>query len=99
MNKIKKYGADEHHMFITYVQQMRSISEMACPVWKGALTQLEIITPERVQRTAQAVIGGVNQTTYQDALEHFKISSQKDRKEALCLKFAIKACKKPGFSK
>ena len=99
LRNLKKYGANEDHLFETYIQQIRSISEMACPVWNGALTQLEIISLERVQRTALAIIRGVNHTNYHDALEHFRISPLSDRREALCLKFAMKAYKNPRFSK
>ena len=53
LRNLKKYGAEEHHMFETYTQQIRSISEMACPVWNGALTQMEALALERVQKTAR----------------------------------------------
>ena len=85
-------------MFETYTQQIRSISEMACPVWNGALTQMEALALERVQKTALAIIRGVNHTTYEDALAYFNIQTLKERREALCLKFAIKAYKNPKFS-
>ena len=85
-------------MFETYTQQIRSISEMACPVWNGALTQIEALALERVQITALAILRGVNHTIYEDALGYFNISSLKERREALCLKFAIKAYKNPKLS-
>ena len=96
---MKKHGANEQQMLETYIQQIRSISELSCPVWNGALTQIEVISLERVPKTALAVIRGANHTSYADALEHFKLSSLKERREALCLKFAIKAYKNPKFSK
>ena len=98
LKNFKKYGADEHHLFETYIQQIRSISEMACPVWNGALTQIEALSLERVQKTALAIIRGVNHTSYEDALGYFNISTLKERREALCLKFAIKAYKNTKFS-
>ena len=99
LRNLKKHGANEQQMFETYIQQIRSISEMSCPVWNGALTQIEVITLERVEKTALAIIRGVNHTSYGDALQHFNISPLKERREALCLKFAIKVFKNPKFSK
>ena len=90
---------EEHHMFETYIQQIRSIAEMSCPVWNGAFTQVEASSLERVQRTALAIIRGENHTIYEDALGYFNISPLKKRRETLCLKFAIKAYKNPKFSK
>ena len=71
---------------------------MACPVWNGALTQIEALSLERVQKTALAIIRGVNHTSYEDALGYFNMSSLKKRRETFCLKFAIKAYKNPKLS-
>ena len=81
------------------VQQIRSISEMACPVWNSAITQVEVSGLERVKKTALAIISGVNHTNHKEALEYFKIYSLKARREALCLKFAIRAYRNPKFTK
>ena len=75
LRNLKKYAANEKQMFVTYIQQIRSISEMSCPVWNGAITHVEVSCLERVQKTALAIIRGVNQTNYEDALEYFKIYS------------------------
>ena len=99
LRNLKKYGAEEHHMLETYIQQIRSIVEMSCPVWNGAITQVEASSLERVQRTALAIIRGDTHTTYEEALGHFNISTLQKRRETLCLKFALKAYKNPKFSK
>ena len=98
IRNLKKYGANNKVLLEAYVQQIRSITEMACPVWNGALTQQEERAIERIQRTALAVIRGEEHTTYSEALEYFEMDTLKDRREALCLKFAIKAQKNPKFS-
>ena len=89
LRNLKKYGAEEHHMFETYIKQIRSIVEMSCPVWNGAITQVEASSLERVQRTALAIIRGENHTTYRDALGYFNISSLKKRRQTSCFKFVI----------
>ena len=63
---------------------------MAFPVWNAGITQQESRSLERIQKTALAVIRGESHTGYQDALIHFGIETLKERRERLCLKFAIK---------
>ena len=56
LRNLKKFGASEEQIFEVYLQQIRSVSEMVCPVWNSGLTQHEVRSLERVQRTAVAVI-------------------------------------------
>ena len=98
IRNLKKYGADEKLLIEAYTQQIRSITEMACPVWNGALTQQDERAMERIQRTALAIIRGEGHTTYKEALEYYKMDTLKTRRESLSLKFAIKAQKNPKFS-
>ena len=55
--------------------------------WRAQFTQVEVSCLERVQKTELAIIRGVHQTNYEDALEYFKIDSLKSRREARCLNF------------
>ena len=98
LRNLRNFGAEEEHLLEVYYQQIRSIVEMACPVWNPGLTQQEIRKIERVQRTAMAIIRSEHHTTYQEALDHFKIGSLQARRETLCLNFAIKAFKHPKFT-
>ena len=82
----------------TYIQQIRSIAEMACPVWNSGLTQQEQRGLERIQRTAFAIIRGVQHTDYKEALEHFGMKTLMERREAPCLRFALKAYRNPKFT-
>ena len=75
LRNLKRYGAEENLLLEAYTQQIRSITEMACPVWNGALTQQEERALERIQRTALAVIRGDKHTTYREALEYFEIDT------------------------
>ena len=98
LRNLKKFGADEEHLLEVYYQQIRNTVEMACPVWSSGLSQQEVRTIERVQRTAMAIIRAENHTTYKEALAHFKIETLEARRETLCLKFAIKAFKNQKFT-
>ena len=79
IRNLKKFGADENDLLEVYIQQIRSITEMACPVWNAGLTQQEERALERVQRTAMAVIRGDSHTSYREALEYFEIGTLKTR--------------------
>jgi hypothetical protein len=97
LRNLGKYGANQDHMLEVYIQQIRSVTEMACPVWNSGLTHHDKMTLERVQKTALAIIRGDAYTTYSEALQHFEVKSLAERREALCLKFALKAYKHPKF--
>ena len=96
---LKRYGAEEQELLDTYIQQIRSIAEMACPVWNAGLTHQEERGLERIQRTALAIIRGEKHTTYQEALDHFWIEKLSVRRALLCFKLAVNAYKNPKFSK
>ena len=98
LRNLKKFGAGEEELLEVYYQQIRNTVEMACPVWNPGLSQQEIRSIERVQRTAMAVIRAQNHTTYREALSHFNIETLEARREALCLKFSVKAFKHPKFT-
>ena len=42
LRNLKKFGADETNLLEVYFQQVRSITEMACPVWNAGLSQQEV---------------------------------------------------------
>ena len=98
LRNLKRYGVEEQQLVDTYIQQIRSIAEMACPVWNAWLTQQEQRGLERIQRTAFAIIRGIQRTDYKEALEHFGMQTLRVRREALCLKFAQKAYRNPKFT-
>ena len=98
LRNLKKFGASEEQMLEVYLQQIRSVAEMACPVWNSGLTQYESRSLERVQRTAVAIMRGESHTNYQAALEYFQLKTLEERREDICLKFAIKAYGHPKFS-
>ena len=98
LRNLKRYGAEEQQLIDTYIQQIRSIAEMACPVWNAGLTQQEERGLERIQKTAFAIIRGDEHTNYKEALEHFGMETLSARREILCLRFALKAYRNPKFT-
>ena len=95
---LKRNGADQEQLTKTYFQQIRSIAEMACPVWNAGVTIQEIMLIERIQKTALAIILGGRYRTYKEALTLLKMDTLETRRTKLCIKFALKAVKNPKFS-
>ena len=50
--RLKKLGASQEDLLDVYCKQIRSILEIAVPVWNGSLTGELIIELERVQKTS-----------------------------------------------
>ena len=98
LRNLKRHGANEDQLLRTYYQQIRSIAEMACPVWNGGITLHDKMALERIQKTALAIIMGSKYTSYSEALSYFEIETLETRREALCLNFAVKAYKSQKFS-
>ena len=98
LRNLRKFGADETNLLEVYFQQIRSITEMACPVWNAGLSQQEVRALERLQKVALAIIRGDKYTSYQEALAFFKLDTLETRRTHLCLQFAIKAFKNPKFN-
>ena len=98
LRNLKMYGADDQTILEAYGQQKRNITEIACPVWNGVITQEEVRAIERIQKTALAIIRAEMDTTYKEALEYFEIDTLEERRKQLFIRFAIKAQKNPKFS-
>ena len=99
LRNLKRFEAEEQELLDTYIQEIRSITEMACPAWNAGLTQQEQRGLERIQRTALAIIRGDKHTSYQEVLDSFVMDNLKARRETLCLKFALKTYRNPKFTK
>ena len=88
-----------YKMFDVYCKEVRSILELAVPVWHSGLTVKQSNDVERIQKVAFKVILQDNYSTYKEACETFETPTLEQRREILCLKFARKNMKsdKPLF--
>ena len=80
LRRLKGLGASVKELMDVYYKQVRSVLEMAVPVWQPALTQYEARQIERVQRCALYIILGEQFTGYSDALELLECSKLNDRR-------------------
>ena len=97
IRRLKGLGASVAEMLDVYQKQVRSVLELAVPVWQPALTQQERREIERVQRCAFYVILGDAYNGYEQALDLLECDNLDDRREKLCKLFAKKAWKNPKY--
>ena len=69
LRQLKGLGASISEMLDVYEKQVRSVLELAVPVWQPALTQQEKSQIERVQRCALYIILGNEYPSYYHVLE------------------------------
>ena len=98
IRRLKGLGADKKELLDVYIKQVRSVLELAVPVWHPAITQQEIKQIERIQKCALYIILGSDYTGYNDALQLLAIDSLHNRRSKICEKFAIKCFKSPRYS-
>ena len=97
LRRLKGLGASEAEMIDVYHKQVRSVLELAVPVWQPALTQQEVKQIERVQRCAMYIILGDNYVSYDNALDILECENLDDRRVKLCENFAKKSLKNSRY--
>ena len=98
IRRLKNLGATDQELLDVYFKQVRSVLELAVPVWQPGLTQQEVRQIERVQKCALHIIMGDTYIDYENALETLNCETLNTRRVKLCEKFAKKAASNPRFS-
>ena len=78
---------------IVYTKEVRSILELALPVWHSGLTRVQTKDIERIQRISFRLILGPAYENYKQACEYLGTQTLEERRVKLCLKFARKNLK------
>ena len=94
IRRLRKLGLDDNFQYDVYIKEIRSVLEYCVPVWNGNLTETNSYKIEQVQKRVFKIILNQKYTTYEEACNKFNTCSLKERREALCLKFARKEVKK-----
>ena len=87
LRRMLKYGLDDAHLFDVYVKEIRSILELAVPVWHSGLTNQQTADIERIQKMAFRIILQENYQSYQSACTLFSAQTLHERRIKLCSKF------------
>ena len=91
-------GVSRERLTDVYIKQVRSILEVAVPVWNPGITMTEKNNIERVQKAALHIILGQEYQGYSGALQKCNLEKLADRRVKLCKTFATKTAKNPKFN-
>ena len=87
LKQFKISEADLVEMFSIFI---RSRLEYCVPVWNASLTNENKEDIERIQKTALKIILGESYEEYETALDQCKLKTLDQKREDLCLMFALK---------
>ena len=93
IRRMLQYNLNIETMFDVYIKEVRSILELAVPVWHSGLTRRQSSDIERIQKIAFKIILGVEYKNYDQACKMLSTQTLEDRRTKLCLKFARKNLK------
>ena len=79
LRRLNKFNIDSNSLIDVYMREIRSLVEMAAPVWHSGLTKKQEAQIERVQKTALFLILGSKYTSYKDACSYCGLDSLKQR--------------------
>ena len=88
-----KVKLDLDHAFDVYMKEVRSMLELAVPVWQSGLTKLQSGQIERIPKVAFEIMLGEHYTSYDCACSIFRVKTLEERHESLCLNLARKDLK------
>ena len=98
LRTLKRFNLPLCDLITIYTGYVRPILEYCAPVFHSSLTKKQTNDIERIQKRACKIILGFNYSTYENALVTCNITSLKERREKLCLDFALNLEKHPIFS-
>ena len=91
LRKVASFGTSIEELKNIYFLFVRSQLEHSATVWHSSLTEENRNNLERVQKSAVKIILGEKYKHYQQALEYLDIETLDERRNSLCLKFAVKS--------
>ena len=94
LRRLKSFHLDPYQIFDVYCKEVRSLLEMAVPVWHSSLTKYQSKQIENIQKTAFKIILGQNFINYEVACTLLNTEPLELRRYQLCVKFSKKDIKK-----
>ena len=99
LHKTSKFTKNKQDLKKIYLLQIRSKLEQPAVLWHSSITKKCEQNLERVQKSGLGIILGESYVSYDNALKAMEPQSLKERREALCLKFAKKCLEVPKLQK
>ena len=93
LRRLVKLNLNQDILFDVYAKEVRSILELAVPVWHPSLTKKQSLDIERIQKISFKLILGDNYDNYYQACKTLGTQTLEERRIKLCLKFAYKNAK------
>ena len=93
LHRLNKLGLSSDKLFDVYVKEIRSLLELAVPVWHSGLTKVQSADIERIQKIAFKLILKKNYLSYDLACKYFSTQTLHQRRIKLCKTFAEKNLK------
>ena len=90
LRRIDKLELSEDKLFDVYSKEIRSILELAVPVWHSGLTKTQSNDIERIQKLAFKLILKSNYLDYKTACKRLSTKTLQERRVQLCRNFARK---------
>eukprot|EP00057_Strongylocentrotus_purpuratus_P013375 XP_011667849.1 PREDICTED: uncharacterized protein LOC105439971 [Strongylocentrotus purpuratus] len=88
LTKLRRNGVTTKDLATIYMLYNRPVLEFAAPVWTSGITNNHSVSIERVQRRALRIITYPDSRTYDELQSHLGVSSLKERRTSLSLRFA-----------
>ena len=95
LRKVASFTTNIEDLKNIYILFIRSLLEQSATVWHSSLSEENKSDLERVQKTAFKIILGKRYKTYKQAQNILELETLNDRRETLCLNFALKSSKNP----
>ena len=93
LRRMLSLDLDIYKMYDVYTKEVRSMVELAVPVWHPGITKNQSEDIERIQKVSFKIILRNQYSTYQQACIIFSAQTLHFRREKLCLNFAQKNLK------
>ena len=90
LRRLVKLGMDVKTLFDVYTKELRSILELAVPVWHSSLTKNQSKDIERIQKISFKILLGTEYENYDQACKMLATQTLENRRTKLCLKFSRK---------
>ena len=93
LRRVSSFNPPLEDLKVIYFLFVRSILEQSATVWHSSLTQENSDDIERVQKSVVKIMFGNKYIGYKKSLKKLEMDTLKNRREVLCLNFALKSRK------
>jgi len=90
LRRIKASNLEPKIIIDFYLKEIRIVAEHGVAIWNCGLTKAQSHTTEKIQKIALKIILGDSYTTYDEARSIFGLKLLSERRNDICIKFALK---------